>query len=75
MHFLQSTVFVLLAVALGLVTATAEQNDANRPFACTSVHPVGYCSREIDNQHEEGKRVFLLIASCQEVDHMMPAEY
>ncbi|KAA1103152.1 hypothetical protein PGT21_008381 [Puccinia graminis f. sp. tritici] len=53
MHFLQSTVFVLLATALGLVTATAEQGDANRPFGCTSVHPVAYCSREIGNQQEE----------------------
>ena len=47
MH-LQFLKFFIIGTAFGLVTADAEQNDASKPFSCSTVHPIGYCGRVRD---------------------------
>ncbi|OAV92420.1 hypothetical protein PTTG_27640 [Puccinia triticina 1-1 BBBD Race 1] len=37
--------FFVLGTALGLVTADRAQPNADSPFSCSIVHPIGYCGR------------------------------
>ncbi|KAH9452554.1 hypothetical protein Pst134EA_015394 [Puccinia striiformis f. sp. tritici] len=53
MFSLRSIVSLLLATALGLVSAEAEQRNTNYPFGCSSVHPHGFCGKQVSSTNVE----------------------